>query len=320
MKKTIISVFSFCIVINVTFAQIESCNYITSHYYQKISEATIASLRENTKESYRILSEITNTCELRNSITYYELFNYATLSLKYNHYLEAYNAILSLVKNYGYQLQDFQGCKNYRKLHTLKDWKNLKRALSEQEKCFVADTLLYNEIDQMFKDDQYHREIYTQERSIAKKNKDSIAIGLLDMEYSNIFDSIDNQNFQKLLTIINTKGFPLSTNNKFNKIARNQVYVALLTIIMHSTDSMRMCVLKPLLLQYIAKGECPPEFLASMVDRQKLGAHKPYIYGTYQNISPEEIFEYEKIDERREAIGLPKFNTTEEVFQLRRKK
>jgi hypothetical protein len=170
----------------------------------------------------------------------------------------------------------------------------------------------------MCEEDQSDRSEYMQKMLNAMEAKDSIALISLKRYHAEVIQKVDKKNYDKLLSIIETYGFPLSNNNKFGRWERGHIYVALQAMMLHFTDSAQVMVLQPLLLHYIEIGECPPEFLSGLIDKSKSENGTPYIYGFYSNVRKEQIFEYDKVDERRAAIGLPTLSITQEINNIKR--
>jgi len=282
----------------------KECNYISSRYYHKVAQAELFWLEGNKEESYRVLSDLEKECVLLNAnANWNELYYFAELCLEYKNYVKAIESIRSLIANYGFKLDDF----TYRKMKKIPEWKNLKKELLILEKNFVPDTVLYNEINQMLEDDQYYRINASKIRKLMKDstaNIDSLAkVFSLRTPLLSIAD-IDNINYQKLLHIIDTKGFPLSPSIKYYRKERIRVYSAFTAMLIHflvGIDSAKVNHLKPILLQYVKQGDCPPELLACLI-----GAY-------YSNISFERIFELEKLNERRKEIGLPDYDLSKQI-------
>jgi len=299
-------------------AQSKINDYISLQYYQKVAQAELFWLEENYKDCYRILSELDTTCTLLNG-AWSELYHFAELSLMYKNYNRAYECIHSLITNYGFSVDDFEYMQNFRQLKKINNWNSLKTELLNLEKHFTSDTTLYIEISEMLEADQYYRKNgYYRIKELIKQDSmsnDSLAqTSLMHSPYMVIVDSIDNVNFKKLLNIMDTKGFPLSSSIKYNIKERQKIYTALFVMLVHFSDSIQANYLKPILLQYIKHGDCPPELLANMIDRYQLNKSQLFLYGVFNNISSDQIFEYEKLDERRKSIGLPDYDLSKRIL------
>ena len=323
--KTYACLFILVIITTELSAQNKECDYISSRYYHKVAQAELFWMEENYKECYRILSELDSTCALLNSGCI-ELYHFLELSLQYKNYPKAFESIRSYITNYGVKLKDFKDLPNFREMEKIQNWKNWKKELSHLEKNFVSDTKLYNEIMQMYKDDQYYRENdYQRIKELMKKDpaySDSLAnVSFMRFHkfldpYKPLLDSIDNINYQKLLHIIDTKGFPFSSSIKYYHDQRSSIFFPLYSMLWHfSSDSAKVNHLKIILPQYIRQGDCPPDMLSSMVDMYQRRNKQPVLYEVPTNCSQgkctrENIVDYEKLDERRKEIGLPDYEVS----------
>jgi len=198
------------------------------------------------------------------------------------------------------------------------NWKNIKNELLSLERNFVSDTMLYNEINQMLENDKYYRTNASMIRKIMKDstvNIDSLAkVYSLHLPLMSIGE-VDSINYQKLLHIIETKGFPLSPSIKYHLRERQTIYAAFHVMLIHfSEDSAKVEHLKPILLQYIKQGDCPPELFAIMIDAYQAKNRQLSLYGVYSSPSPERVFEFKKLNERRKEIGLPDYELSRKII------
>ena len=276
-------------------AQNKECDYISSRYYHKAAQAELFWLEGNYKECYHILSELDSTCVLLNGDCN-ELYHFVELCLLYENYLKAFESIRSYITNYGVKLNDFKDLPNFRKMKKMPEWSSWKKELLSLEKNFVSDSKLYNEIIKMHEDCQRYNNI---DSSTMKR------------------DSIYNVNFQKLIHIISTKGFPLSSSIKYYHYERSEVFFALYSMLSHfASDSLIVNYFKTTLPQYIRQGDCPPDMLSSIIDMYQWRNKQLSLYGINMP-SPEKIFEYDKLDERRRYIGLPDYELSKQLSAKR---
>ena len=307
--------FSLLIFAHEIHGQKQNKDYISSQYYQKIAEAELFYLEGKEKESYQILLELDSQSYLLNGAITNELYYFLELSLKNNNYEDAYKSMYKLITNYGYKLEDFSYLHNFNKMKKKSDWNILKKELITLEYLFISNSIIHNEIKTMLNDDQYYRE------DGYKRIKEFMEKDTTDPYHQNVslfrfssymakVDSIDNQNFNRLFKIIDSYGFPLSSSLKYTPRERQEVYVGLFVMLVHFSDSTRIDQLKPLLLENIRNGNCPPELLATLVDTYQSRNKEFSIYGTYGKISPEDLSNSEKLNLRRQKIGLPSYETS----------
>ncbi|MDR0619405.1 MAG: hypothetical protein LBG17_05850 [Bacteroidales bacterium] len=300
--RRIISILNLCILSTYLFSQSTSnnnYNYINSAYYTKIAWAQLDYLKGNYNNAYDTLTIVESIIPLLNSPEYIEMRIFAELSLKYKNYEKAYEYIRILISDYGYKLNDFDDYKNIKKLRRQKFYNSENLALLEKEFC--PDTVLVNEMEAMLKNDQFFR--------ILPTRKDTFPQEQCSIEwqhpYSKQFDSIDSINYVKLIKIIHEKGFPLSKHIKYTQSQQTDVFISLLIVITHISDSANVEKMKQILLENIKTGNCPPVMLANMIDRQCLSKRTKFIYGMYDNLTLQDIFDINNLDRRRAKIGLP---------------
>ena len=304
------------------FAQKRANNYITGQYYHKIAQAQLHLLEGNEKECYEILHNVSKQHRLLNVPTRNELYQYLRLSLKYKEYTHVYDCMYELITVYGYKLDDFEYLMNFQKMKRKTNWKELKGKLLAAESSFVSDTALVQEFQQMLEDDQYYRGTNrTKIKELMKHDSTETLHYNLDSLHTVIIDSIDNINYNKLLHIIETKDFPLSRSVKLTHTERERIYVTLMVLFVHFTDSSQVNYLKPILLKYIEQGDCPPEMIAFLFDNwQNVNGYPPYRMFTNVIPLPEEIPDYKELEERRREIGLPSYEISRKIIIQRREK
>ena len=298
-------------------AQNKGCDYITSQYYQKVAQAELCWLDEKDEESYQILSSLEKECFLLNGIFSTELYRFADFSLKYKNYDKAFESIRFLISNYGYKFNDFRYTYYLKNMEIIPNMDSLKKELLDLEKNFISDTALYREIKRMLRDDQYCREGgYRRIKDTIEKDTNKNLSSLRLSPYMSLVDSVDDVNYNKLLAIIDTKGFPLSASVKYYPSERQEVYIALFVMCVHFSDSAKVNHLKPILLHHIKEGNCPPELLACMIDRH----NNPSIYEIWDNSPTRSEYEKIEIDEKRREIGMPSYDLSKQIKAKRQQK
>jgi hypothetical protein len=312
------NLFFFIVISSQISAQKKIDDFISFQYYQKVAQAEFFWLTGDLKECYSLLADLDSTSGLIMG-TWKELYSFAELCLMNKNYSKASECIYSLMANYGFSLDDIKSMHYFRNLKKTSIWKNQKNVLTHIENKFISDTMLYQELMLMLDDDQYYRKENDRIR-ICLKNDSTNADSLMKISSMNrtIIDNIDSVNYQKLLQIINTKGFPLTASITYHIRERQKIYTALAVMLIHFADSTKVSHLKPLLLQYIKQGDCPPELLANMLDTYQRMNNQLYLYGSYANTPIEKIFEFEKIDERIKEIGLPMYDLSKQIAEKRK--
>jgi hypothetical protein len=270
---------------------IGSVNYISCGYYIKVAEAEHAYLKGEKKLVYDTLQKTEKTIPLINEK---EMLWFVELSLFYNNYPKAYEYIYKLIDNHGYKISDFERLENFQKLKKKKFYDA--NVLIQSEKNFVADTVLWQQLNKMIEYDQSARVLMGND--CYKKDRDSLCC-LYYIEQLNYIDSV---NYYQLLDIIEKKGFPSSKNIKYSLLQRQDVEWALGTLIIHMANTPSYVEkMKSILLNCVKKGDCHPSFIAMLIDKQCLIYRQPCIYG-YLCDDPVDL---PNLDKRRTEIGLP---------------
>ena len=280
------------------------CDIIQNNYYQRVVESEIAFFSGQIFKAYNELTTLDQECELGNSILYHELYYYALMSIQLHKAETAFNSIKRLIRNYGYHLSDFETIKNYPKLKKERQWKQFKRECCLLEEQFVSDTTVFLFFMSMGQRDQELRLQYLD--SCRYYQRDSIKISSIKMKYNALIDSLDETNGDSLLYFFEgnrVRNFRLSNDH------RQSIYFSLLSVVIHCANQPKIYdSLLPILWEAIQQRRLPPELYAALVDRRQLNMAQKYIYGFYDNLSPEQIVDFKNLDERRRTIGLPSYS------------
>jgi hypothetical protein len=330
MKKIFLCIIITCNwILNISIvANNPPCNYITSGYYQKIAEAKLSVLNGNDSLAYIYLIQAEQLCPPLHA-SYYEGYTYTRLLIKYGNFDKAAKYMMNLISQNGYSLSDFKYFEGYKKMKKRQSWDSLKRALARAEKQFSPDTSTVSFFEKMLNEDQYYRIAYQQACTDAATNnhvqlqctKDTVTPAFLipiKQQYLPVLESIDNLHYAQIQDLIKERGFPLSSSFCYTFIQRSHLEICLLVLFLHFGKDKAIDIEKQL-LYYIEKGECPPEILAGYIDKRQLSDNKLFIYGFYDNASPDNIYEFEKIDERRHAIGLPDYTLSKKIKEAEKR-
>ena len=71
--------------------------------------------------------------------------------------------------------------------------------------------------------------------------------------------------------------------------------------------------MKGILLEYIRNGDCYPDILAELIDKNCILYGRPLVYG---QLGDEGIYDIQNLDKRRAAIGLPPKKLICEILKL----
>ena len=267
-------------------------NYITSGYYQLIYEADTAYLVGNYEYAYKKIQEAETKMPLIEQPNYYEISNYIELLIEHLNYKKALHYIEILVKNYGYPIEKFENKDYFTNLQQNTNWDKLKKQLSKLYEKFYkkVDKNLLNTLIEMCENDQKVR-----------NEEDS------DTKWQHL-NEVDSINTLKMKEIFKNYGFPNAKMLGYSNYEPNELYSRIKVMLMHFIEIQDTAYFKPVLLKFIEKGECAPQVLGSYVDsRDRFNMEKQkYTYGTYYN-TRDQIKDFENLDERRKAIGMPPF-------------
>jgi hypothetical protein len=242
---------------------------------------------------------------------FYEVERYIPLLLDRDSLQKSLYYINFLISEQGYELDEFRNFSSFHKLQNLSNWDSIERNLLDIETCFISDTMFAMKFKIMQDRDQYYR---------SKKHYDflkTIEDTTLRAEYAKKFDLADDSNFNELMVLIEQYGFPTSNMVKMNTIDKSAVMTSLTLMLLHfGTDSIKLRIIEPIMLDAIAKGWLLPDSYSNMIDRICLNRHQPFIYGSFMDISDSEIFDFEHLDERRKNIGLLPYSLEKERRKL----
>ena len=127
-----------------------------------------------------------------------------------------------------------------------------------------------------------------------------------DYEKMKVTDSLNEVRMKDIFT---TYGYP---NEKLIGVATSSERTDIVFLLMHFKDT---AYFRPLLYEFIKKGECPPNVLGSMIDSRERGAGM-FTYGMYNNADSIEIRDFKNLDKRRTAIGLRPWKQHKETMEL----
>lgn len=277
----------FFVSIGCAYSQNNECNYITD-YYQDVYEAQLYYLQKDYDKAYSILSKLDPNCELLNQQEIYETIIYAELCVREGKHRKAYQLLKHAVIN-GYPYKSIESNSVIVELLKKRYQEKLKRNAPKLQKEYTKniDSLLRKEIVAMCQLDQDVR---------ADSDLDKMKI-------------VDAKHSKRLKEIFKEYGYP---NEKIIGYPTRYERTNITYVLMHFED---VDYFKPILMEFVKKGQCKPSVLASMVDSQdrKTGL---YTYGIYRNVDSSEIKDFENLDKRRLSIGLPTWEMKKKIIEL----
>ena len=127
------------------------------------------------------------------------------------------------------------------------------------------------------------------------------------------FDKIHED---RLKVIIEEFGYPDANLIGNPDFVEDDSPLTISALIMHIKD---IDYWKPIFLDLIKRGKAPANIYGNLVDSLQRGKSH-FIYGIYQNVTPDKIIDFDKIDERRIAVGLSTWDLREKMNEIMKKK
>lgn len=270
---------TFLISVNV-FSQSDDCQYdYIKHYYQLVYQAQINYMQNDFDKAYKFLKQAEQNCELLNQMGIYEINMLAELSLKKGLDKDVLFYVEKSLRQ-GFTIDYFEKYPNFEGITEVKGWEELK-AKSQQiyDNWYSNLNLdLRNELAKMIEEDQRVR-----------KGKS---------QYNDEMREVDDYNEKRFKEILAEFGYPNEQIIGNSNIDEKDTDVSIFTF--HIKD---IEYFKPLFLEYVRCGKVPADIYAGLIDShdRRRGV---FTYGIYGNVTPEQIEDFENLDERRINAGL----------------
>lgn len=276
----------------------QGCNYITD-YYQKIYKAELEYELKNYDKAFELYQSAFSTCTPINSDLYYEIGKYAEICSILGHNKIALDFIELDLKN-GYELKWKLDDSIYNKVFATEDGKKLVANYSTIRSDYLKriNVELRKEIQEMNRLDQ----LYRSGQYLQKKQ-----------------DSIDNINTKRLIEIFEQFGYP--NDQIIGHYSIDHIQTDVITMLLHTSDSIRMSYFVPKLTEYVKAGVCSAKTLGLVIDQFYLYNDQPQIYGTYEAKNSryaKMIDDRKRVNENRISIGLPSLELDERTDSIKR--
>lgn len=277
----------------------EEYNYIND-YYQFVYQAHYAYLKKDYQKTYDLLKAAENNCPLLNQSGIYEPMILAESSVKLGKHKEALAYIELTLKEFGIKFSYFENNSDFEELKSSKRWKKIKNKAEKYYKDYIqkVDFSLRKELNLMKKEDQ------------------RVRTNGFDVEGAKIVDSVNNEKLKRI--VANCDCYPNYSLNLVGNYDVDEFDPDISVLIMHisSEDSEYW---QPIFLDLIRRGRAPADIYGSLID-SNLRSNGIYRYGIYNNIKKDKIDDFENLDNRRKAVGLPPWQLQKDIFELIRKK
>lgn len=276
------------------------CNYITD-YYQTIYQAELAYELKKYDRAYELYQSAFNTCTPINTYTYNEIGKYVEVCVALGYDEQALNFIELNLKN-GDELKWLLQNPSYTKVFATEKGKKLIGNYDNIRADYLksVNLELRKEIQEMSRLDQRYRNGQYQQ------NK-------------NIQDSIDKKNTSRLKEIFEQFGYP--SDKIIGSYSIDRVQTEIITMLLHTPDSIRMNYFVPKLKEYVKAGTCSPKTPGLLIDQFYLYKNQPQTHGTYeaQNSKYANMIDDRKqVNKNRISIGLPTLELDEKIDSVKR--
>ena len=286
MIKYFSLLFSLCIIISckTTFAkkeEVKEKNYIP--YYLSVYKADSLFIAKNYGRSYEVLDSLFQKYEPINMPNYNEVANYYKLKIILKKEIDR-TAFSNLISNYDFN-EEFLKNDSIISIYYNKEKNNQNYNDLRQTYLASLNLDLRNEIKEMCSQDQLYRD-KNYKLNILKQNK------------------IDSINWIKTKNILEKIGYP--NENRIGNFMIDKSNVSIEIILLHTNDYDRVNYFMPKILEFMKKGQAPPNAYASMYDQLQLYNGKEQYYGSYNSKNIMTI-DMKELNKRRKTIGLPSY-------------
>lgn len=297
-----IKILVFLLISVVGFSQKKKINeeydYI-NNYYQFVYQAYYEYLKEDYQKAYDLLKTAEKNCPLLNQMEINEPAILAQCAMHLNKPKEVVHYLEISVRDYGVNFDSIKKGAFYKKIQNTKYWRKLERKAKKYHEAYLkqVDLDLRNYIFKMKEEDQ------------------SVRINR-DYEGLKRVDSINNLKLKNI--VADCDCFPDEMFPQFGNYTIDDKFFSAVIFVYH-INSEDAEYWQPIFLDLIRRGRAPADIYGSLID-SNLRSVGIYRYGIYNNIKKDKIDDFENLDNRRIAVGLPPWQLQKDIFELIRKK
>ena len=297
-----IKILFFLLISVVGFSQKKKINeeydYI-NNYYQFVYQAQYEYLKEDYQKAYDLLKTAEKNCPLLKQMEINEPAILAECAMRLNKPEEAVHYIEVLVRDYGVNFDSIKKGTFYKDIQNTRYWRKLERKAKKYHEAYLkqVDLDLRNFIFKMQEEDQ------------------SVRINR-DYEGLKRVDSINDLKLRKI--VADCDCFPDEMFPQFGNYAIDDKFFNVTFFALH-INRVRAEYWKPIFLDLIRRGRAPANIYGDLID-SNLRSNGVYLYGIYNNIGPDKIDDFENLDKRRIAVGLPPWQLRKDILELIKKK
>lgn len=297
-----IKILFFLLISVVGFSQKKKINeeydYI-NNYYQFVYQAQYEYLKEDYQKAYDLLKTAEKNCPLLKQMEINEPAILAECAMRLNKPEEAVHYLEISVRDYGVNFDSIKKGTFYKDIQNTRYWRKLERKAKKYHEAYLkqVDLDLRNFIFKMQEEDQ------------------SVRINR-DYEGLKRVDSINDLKLRKI--VADCDCFPDEMFPQFGNYAIDDKFFNVTFFALH-INRVRAEYWKPIFLDLIRRGRAPANIYGDLID-SNLRSNGVYLYGIYNNIGPDKIDDFENLDKRRIAVGLPPWQLRKDILELIKKK
>lgn len=297
-----IKILFFLLISIVGFSQKKKINeeydYI-NNYYQFVYQAYYEYLKEDYQKAYDLLKTAEKNCPLLKQMEINEPRILAECAMHLNKPKEVVHYLEISVRDYGVNFDSIKKGTFYKDIQNTRYWRKLERKAEKYHEAYLkqVDLDLRNFIFKMQEEDQ------------------SVRINR-DYEGLKRVDSINDLKLRKI--VADCDCFPDEMFPQFGNYAIDDKFFNVTFFALH-INRVRAEYWKPIFLDLIRRGRAPANIYGDLID-SNLRSNGVYLYGIYNNIGPDKIDDFENLDKRRIAVGLPPWQLRKDILELIKKK
>jgi len=297
-----IKILFFLLISVVGFSQKKKINeeydYI-NNYYQFVYQAYYEYLKEDYQKAYDLLKTAEKNCPLLKQMEINEPAILAQCAMHLNKPKEVVHYLEISVRDYGVNFDSIKKGTFYKDIQNTRYWRKLERKSKKYHEAYLKQVNLdlRNYIFKMQDEDQSVR---------INRNREGIKR----------VDSINDLKLKKIIADCDCfpdEMFPQFGNQMIDDKFFNVTFFAL------HINRVRAEYWKPIFLDLIRRGRAPANIYGDLID-SNLRSNGVYLYGIYNNIGPDKIEDFENLDKRRIAVGLPPWQLRKDILELIKKK
>lgn len=276
----------------------EAYDYI-NNYYQFVYQAHYEYLKEDYQKAYDLLKTAEKNCPLLKQKEVNEPAVLAECAMRLNKPDEAVHYIEILVRDYGAKFENFKDAPLYKDIQNTKSWRKLERKAKKYHQAYLKQVNLdlRNEIFKMREEDQKLR---------------------INRDYEGVkrVDSINDLKLRKI--VADCDCFPDEMFPQFGNSMIDDEFLNFTFFAFHINRE-KAEYWKPIFLDLIRRGRAPANIYGDLID-SNLRGNGVYLYGIYSGIEKDLIEDFDNLDKRRIAVGLPPWQLRKDILELIKKK